>query len=167
MGSYQGAREDYNQALNLLSSSEDLTDVPKIHHELRKLDHIILQARKNRVKQKKAMQILLGGDPETDIKAIVVRDPNDPHKLLAHEQAPLYVEESKTREYSKLKAKGPSSPKHQSVRASDSGKKYGCMGVYERISLWKQYFFLLLASFIKALLSWLGDESTEQKTLLN
>jgi len=74
MGSYRGAREDFDMAMELLSSSSSTIDtkereaeIDALTNEMVKLGRLTEAGQKSRVKCKKAMKkILDGGDGEKD-----------------------------------------------------------------------------------------------------
>jgi len=162
IGLYEGARSDYNRAINLLSSSasdDDDVEFETVHRAIKKLDVLIEDARQNHLTQKKAMQHLLGGKTTTIVKVSEIHDKHIFEKQEPYLKTPLYNEISakKTRTYSKLKALQPSNPYDVPIERDLNSKNSKCEHTVPSLGL-KQHFFTILACFIKFVLYLLGDE---------
>ena len=142
MGLYEDARNDFQNVLNLLSSSDkDLNEIQNVHRELRKVDQLMDEARKNRARQKKAMHRLLGGETTKTLDDPII--------------VPLY-NSNKTRTFSKLKAQESSTESYEPEQCHTTIHNLNAA----RNMTWRQYFWMIIASFIKLLLSWLGDDDS-------
>ena len=121
-----------------------------IQKEYRYLDIAEKEARKNRAKQKRAMQSVLS--PSTSSSS----NHRDDNKKISPS---LYENQSNPREYSKLRARNKGTPSSSSTFNGKDDSKSNTTSDLENIS-YSQYYWSMVARVANYLLTILGDDDT-------
>lgn len=121
-----------------------------IQKEYRYLDIAENEARKNRAKQKRAMQSVLSSSASSSSKHM------DDNKNISPS---LYENQSNPREYSKLRARKKGTSSSSTFKGKDDSNSNTYVSDLENIS-YSQYYWSMVARVANYLLTILGDEDT-------